>query len=116
MPNLTRIRAKEMDIRRRVLLGRDLTLELVGFDPDLNGRAVLGTVSSWYPTILNPLVVGSEQTEFKIAEDEFATPARLRECELAMNGQIYHVVARTEPLGGTEKIWRIRAEPTGERI
>jgi hypothetical protein len=117
MPNLTRARAAALNARRKVFIGSGVSLKLIDLSLDGDEDYIeVATVKDWNAKRLNPIVVGSEQTEFTIAEDGEATEERLARCQVALGNKVFRVLARTEPLGPNEKIWRLRCEQTGDTL
>lgn len=116
MPNLTNARGAALNARRKVFIG-NVTLRLIDLSTDAtDDYQVVAKVNKWNAKRLNPIDVGSEQTEFTITEDRDATYERLERCQLLLDNRVFKVLARTEPLGPNERVWRFRCEETGDKI
>lgn len=108
---LTSAYAAGMRSRTKVYRGNvDVYMWL--FDPDQGGLVNVGKVRSF--EIGEPsLSQGSYQMNFNLGEDGIATAEKLSNCQFSIDGQMYKVLSRAEPIGKNKRVWRFRIEHSG---
>lgn len=97
--------------RTKVYRG-NIVLEMMEFDPVAGGLSSVGNVRS-FELIDTPATEGTETWNMNVAEDSVATALLLANCQFRLDGKLYKVAARREPVGANRRLWHFMIEPLG---
>lgn len=116
MPNLTKVRARLNNVKRK-LYYKDLpALEL--YKARSSGKVLLATITdNWYvPTSLTSnFALSSEYFELYVADVDGSLDDALQTATTAViSGEHYQITQKTRPRGMTKQ-WSMRLELTGEK-